>query len=233
MPINIIDVDEFTDPITAPAGADPANAASVVDPIQKLANRTRHIKNRLDLLDVQVDNGEWIYPTPKSRTVVIPVTAWQTGLDTDGSFNQPATWDFFPRLDYAIASKGTVTHRGCAAVALNRYLPHGALITFVEVLVRPGASRSSGSRMKVGLTAHVNKNYATGLADEGTVIDVISAEDDGTANLQGIQLTPSTNRTIFSTVPYILWVWTGTGDTDPDRLYGASVHFADPGPRNI
>lgn len=48
MPVNITDVPIFTDPITAPAGADVADAASVVSPIQKLANRTRYLFNRID-----------------------------------------------------------------------------------------------------------------------------------------------------------------------------------------
>lgn len=79
MPINIIDVDEFTDPITAPAGADPANAASVVDPIQKLANRTRHLLNRalsgyaLSRVVVYEASGIWTKPDGVRAVRVIVV----------------------------------------------------------------------------------------------------------------------------------------------------------------
>jgi hypothetical protein len=48
MPVDITDVSIFTDPITAPAGADTADAASVVAPVQKLSNRTRYLLNRID-----------------------------------------------------------------------------------------------------------------------------------------------------------------------------------------
>lgn len=47
MPQNITDVDEFTDPCTAPADGDTRNAASVLTPFQKLANRTRYLYNVL------------------------------------------------------------------------------------------------------------------------------------------------------------------------------------------
>lgn len=50
MPSNITDVDEFTDPVTAPADGDNADEASFQDPIQDLSNRTRYLKNRTDEL---------------------------------------------------------------------------------------------------------------------------------------------------------------------------------------
>lgn len=48
MTVNITDVDAFTDPVVAPDDTDPATGASVQQPVQALANRTRNLKNRLD-----------------------------------------------------------------------------------------------------------------------------------------------------------------------------------------
>lgn len=47
MPINITDVNEFTDPVQAPDDGDPANGATFQLGIQDLANRTRNLFNRL------------------------------------------------------------------------------------------------------------------------------------------------------------------------------------------
>lgn len=53
MPQNITDVDEFTSPCSAPADGDTRNAASVLTPLQKLANRTRYLYNILTSTGVQ------------------------------------------------------------------------------------------------------------------------------------------------------------------------------------
>jgi len=51
MPSNITDVDAFTDPIVAPADGDSANAATFQAAPQGLANRTRNLKNRVDVIE--------------------------------------------------------------------------------------------------------------------------------------------------------------------------------------
>lgn len=47
MPQDITDNDEFSSPCTAPADSDSRNAASVLNPFQKLANRTRWLYNKI------------------------------------------------------------------------------------------------------------------------------------------------------------------------------------------
>lgn len=51
MPTNLFENATFDDPIAVPIDADPGNAASVQVPFQGLANRTRNLKGRIDLLD--------------------------------------------------------------------------------------------------------------------------------------------------------------------------------------
>lgn len=50
MPVTLTDVDSFDD-VTAPAGSDVRNAASVQVSMQTVANRTRNLKNRVDAAD--------------------------------------------------------------------------------------------------------------------------------------------------------------------------------------
>src|SRR6185295_1478747 len=50
MSANIVDVDAFTSPVVAPTDGDALTAASVIQAIQPLSNRTRNNKNRIDAL---------------------------------------------------------------------------------------------------------------------------------------------------------------------------------------
>jgi len=77
VPVDITDVDEFTDPITAPAGGDVRNSASVVSPVQKLSNRTRYLQNKgYTLKSIQVfstaGGATWTKPA-KVRAVRVTV----------------------------------------------------------------------------------------------------------------------------------------------------------------
>jgi hypothetical protein len=54
MPTNITDVDSF-DTATAPVGSDVRNAASILSPLQKLANRTRYLLNRIPNADPSIN----------------------------------------------------------------------------------------------------------------------------------------------------------------------------------
>lgn len=55
MPITLSDVDSFDD-VTAPAGSDVRNAASIQTSMQTVANRTRNLKNRADGHDASIAN---------------------------------------------------------------------------------------------------------------------------------------------------------------------------------
>jgi hypothetical protein len=60
MPQNITDVSTFTDPIQSVQDGDAANAANFKLAPQGLANRTRHLKNRVDAHDVKLaDKYSW------------------------------------------------------------------------------------------------------------------------------------------------------------------------------
>lgn len=59
----ITDVDQFTEPVRAPADGDPANGETFQDGLQDLANRTRYLKNRVDGHETRVGDLENALPT--------------------------------------------------------------------------------------------------------------------------------------------------------------------------
>lgn len=166
MPIDITDVDIFTDPITAPAGADAANAASIVDPVQKLSNRTRHLYNRFDA------NGDIAYPSTRQ---VLTYLGAQHGTPES-------------RDDFANFGDWWRTLSGVAQLFfdLTARMPRSSRIVRVRLLVRPGAARSPGNRIQAELRSH---QYGVSFGSPSlTHTAEGSEEDDGTTDLQWITL---------------------------------------------
>jgi hypothetical protein len=136
MPVNITDVSTFTDPITAPAGADARTASSVADSIQKLANRTRYLLNQLIAIFGDID----ALHDPVARTV--------RGVALD-----PNTWTS------AVTAFLSTADDAFIAMAVPA-LPPGSEITSVVANVDPGAVRSPGARMSVSLLSQNPTNDA-------------------------------------------------------------------------
>lgn len=64
MPTILTEVDTFSADITVPEGGDDRTSASVNAPFQKLTNRSRNLKNRLDALATEVVSEKFSYGTP-------------------------------------------------------------------------------------------------------------------------------------------------------------------------
>ena len=122
------------------------------------------------------------------------------------------------------------SERQGAVLELNRYLPNGATINDIRVLVQPGAARSGGSRMQVGLYENTTKSWTTPALGTETLIGS-TVEDDGTTGVQAIVL--SALAQALGSDPTVLVVEGSTGDFTPDSIYGVEVDFTDPGPRNF
>lgn len=76
MSTNLTDVDEFTSPVVAPEDNELANAESLIDGLQPLANRTRNLKNRLDTIataSFEVDGSDL---TPLSKLTLAAAQAF-------------------------------------------------------------------------------------------------------------------------------------------------------------
>lgn len=94
MPVTITDVDEFTEPMTAPATGQKANQATFLAGLQAAANRTRNLKNRVEVLEA---GGGTVDPAN-----IDPGTAGQF-LVTLGS---TATWSHYSTLPGIGESEG-------------------------------------------------------------------------------------------------------------------------------
>lgn len=80
MPTNITDADIFTATVVAPADTEPATAASVIQPVQDLADRTRWLKNKVDGIESSVvevvqlsGSGSWAVPSDLTAVTAIVV----------------------------------------------------------------------------------------------------------------------------------------------------------------
>lgn len=179
MPINITDVDTFTDPITAPAGADPASAASIVDVVQKLANRTRWLKNLLDaartFIGISESNRQIRVGAHRAR---VESGAWVPAFIESGLSCVDDT-----------GSTGRRTVRFDASAGVE--LPWKGTVTGVQVQVRPGATRGSASNQMRAILQRVEANPEVMAAVETTLGGTGFVLADNNANLQLIFLTPT------------------------------------------
>lgn len=218
MPVNIVDVDAFTSPVTAPAGADVANAASVVDPVQKLANRTRNLKEIVDPDDDFPGGG-----TLPTRTRTIPLW-FLTQFEATPTQQWKLTNSGFTRESAVNSATGWLPITG-------PWLPHGAVLTKVEVIADPGAARAGANRMLFRLRERT-PNYVTPSVAAPATIGV-DQNDDATANIQVITW-GTLNIAITSGKEIVMNVTAGNdAGTNVDKIESVRVTFTDPGPRNF
>lgn len=163
MATNITDVDEFTDPVTAPADGDAANAATFLAGLQKLSNRTRFLLNKV-----------WV-ATP--ATVVRWVgTGYQSSSDSAAN---EVGWMHL-HADPGIAVSAAPASRAKRLLSFDHVLPNGCTITQVRVRVDPStAQASAGNRMSAQV-------FVNGSA--GTVTSSTKTTDDGTDAAQWITI---------------------------------------------
>jgi hypothetical protein len=230
MPINITDTDEFTATVQAPADGDPHRGASYELSVQQLANRTRNLANRLGEAD---GSGEFVYtnatgtPIAKTRTIVLGCDQLSIPNLT-GDFTSWLRTDNFS-VDLVSASDGVV-----ASLDLNTILPSGAVLNVIEVLVNPGAARTTTNRMEVHLYAFA-MDFATPAAPSPGLVD--SSEDDGTTNLQVVRVPSSGSlaETIDAknSTDWVIKVQSGSDSgSNVDTIHAVRLTFDDPGPRN-
>lgn len=170
MPTNIIDVDEFTDPVTKPVGSDVRDAASFGDPLQKLANRTRWLKNliegyfetdvtlrqiRVGAHRARIENGTWVQALIESGI---------SCTDDTGTGRRQIRFD----------------------VSAGVELPWKGTVTQVALQVRPGGARGDANNQMRAILMRVESNPETMAA----VGSYVLAANNG--DLQQIIITPAT-----------------------------------------
>ena len=163
-------------------------------------------------------NDEHVYPTPPTRTLVIPAIAGQPlnaaawVLATVAAWNSPGVPDQ-------------------TFVAFPIRLPSGSTLTEVRVEVNPAAARASSSRMELQV-GRVVYDYTIG----GVTITQLGStvEDDGTANVQILALTGLTHVVDRSDEQLHVLVRCGNaGGAGADIARAPQLTFTDIGPRNF
>ncbi len=166
MPQNITDVDAFTDPLTAPAGADAADSASILAMAQKIANRT---KNIIERLGSAAGSGEFAYrngagaAVTKTRKLVLPAAE---GTRAAG---------------YGLGSNLEAIERG-----LER-IPEGSVITQIRCKVNPGTAQAVAANRLVIRLYESDPIFGTA-ASVPTDTDVGNATDNGSTGVQIITI---------------------------------------------
>jgi hypothetical protein len=222
MPTNLTDSSTLTDPIQGPADADPQVAASYNLGFQGLANRTRWLADRLGSI---TGLNEWLYPTPKSRTVVFGpldfvASRASAGADPNWFINESDPNRTLSEADVAA---------GRTQTDLRKKVPGGSTIIRMRALVTPASSYSGGDRMLLQLATslpvfgdNVTSDHpaetVTTLGQSSATITVRHSIDSGV-------IAHVVNPLQFAFARII--AGNGTGDL----LAGLQVTFTEPGPR--
>lgn len=210
MPVSITDSSSF-DAITAPAGSDVPNAASVVTPVQNLANRTRF------LLDKAL-GGVTVWPRVGVARIASLASAQPDNTGGTGWFLTRPHWTATTyALQYLICP-------------VNDIIDTGEIITAFDSLLKPGAARNgaggTGDRMFVDL-CYVAHDWLTPAA--GTLTVIGSTHDDGTATDQRCVSSSVTHTVDLALNDYFFRVRAGSdADVHPDLLYALRVNMTKP-----
>jgi hypothetical protein len=154
-------------------------------PLQKIVNRTRWLKDRIESFfpSSGADAGEYLYPAPFTRTFTVDlfegvphstagVPNW--GIPGGVANSQPFTVGANTRK--LLANVGRYQYM----VPLNKYLRHGQYLISLEVMAKPGADPGAGNRMQFGLYRTPDLNYSSP-ANPGAPTNIIGVEIAGTA----------------------------------------------------
>jgi len=226
MPQNITDVSTFTDPVTAPADGDALDAASIItNGIQAAANRTRYL---VDRVGGAAGTGEFGYAdSPRAR-----VRTLSPFMMTEGALG--AGTQFWTVANFASGgtsrARTSQLDRAILVDDVARYLPIGASLTGVEVMVAPGIARATvGDRITVTLTRHT-PDWVTTPSPIPAAVDVFTATDDGLLPAQVIA-SGAIAENISRSVNHVLRIVAGVdAGTNKDDVFAIRLSFTVPGP---
>lgn len=163
MPTNITDSSTFSDPVQIPADGDAVNSAAELLSAQSLANRTRYLKNQIELVDISA--GEFNYRTPAVRLITVPFLAMRAA----GSHLAAIAYDPATGVRYwALSSTNTV-------FLFPITLPKGSTLATVSAKVGQGTAGAPGQ-----MTLKVWKQDDTAVATPATQLGATNTAPAGT-----------------------------------------------------
>lgn len=218
---NLVEVSTFTTPIPVPENGEPVAAEQRDPSLQAFANRTKYLKDHVDPIEARIVVDEWTYPAPKARTIVF-VGAEVFSAGADGT----AGW----RLSGSIL----VSRVDDAQLYFPLRLPHGATLTRVRAMVKPGAARSGGPPSMLVTMSVRDFSVDFGAPGAGSSNILATDSDDGTTNWQLLD-SGVLAVSIASQTGYGVQIQGGDdgGVHVDDTLNAIEIQFTDPGPRNF
>lgn len=226
MPIPTPGVATYHATIDLPAGSDAPTRASIADPLEQLADRTRHI----------VTNFAYIGENPRQVTFgPVGGSSGSLCLDTSTTLLAPVSLDdgWRPHSDATTGlSKGYVRCGKFGTDYLFDLTPHlrtGMVLTSLLVYVKPGFAMAT---IADRITARVT--YTIPGIDGETSIN--SAYVDGTSAAQTITVPLLSEVVTRVSRYYMVHVTSSQSSQDyPDEIRGFALVFTEPagmGPRN-
>lgn len=216
--------------VTVPDDADALNAASVTAAgvgFQELANRTNNLVNRLGGAS---GASEWEYrnaagsPLIKTRKRIISPIDF-----AHGTLQVIATGQYFTLASFSNSfSLTSQQDRARIVCDVSKWLPIGAQLTEVEVLLKPGTARAAaGDRMFLDVSSST-PDFATPAIPPGA--QLANVTDDGTANNQVITSGALTEN-IVRTKQVLVLVRCGVdAGTNKDTIHSVRLSFTVVGP---
>lgn len=216
MPTDIVDVSTFTDPITTPSGGDVRDSASVAQVAQKLANRTRFLKDKYGSSgDLLLNDGAGNHPQVDRY---ISAARARPQIDSAGL----AAW-FSVGVGAETRMQSRV-NRGTLQFhfVVGADIPSAGKILAVAIELKPGAARASTSNR---MFCQIRKvTFASGTWTDAALtvnVSATDAKDDGTTNEQEVDLSVvSGSQTIDPTASYYVRVDAGNDGASNQDVVG-------------
>jgi hypothetical protein len=219
MPVNITDVDTFTDPIVAPADSDPADRTYVLTIAQGLANRTRSLVNRYG-----TDNVPLLSPVP-DITRVLSLLGGKSLTTTPGGVPH---WDLVSSVSgyrfESTANDGDIlfpVNDALCGVSIDGATTFGTItIKSVNVYWRNGAARTGSDRPQISLI----KQTAVAGVYTSTVVDSVFGPASASPAEHSTTLTLGTPQAMGHLEDYFVKVTAGNdGASNADYIYRVMV----------
>lgn len=216
MPANITPVATWDTPQTV-VGADVANAASIENVAQRLADRDEYLKKY-----ALEDSTAW----PRTaRLLRVPLELGRAIYSHDWRFNETDPYDSANR-----AALDAYTNSGLISFPLTSVLRVGMTITGVTIMARAAAARTGGNRITIDLRKQEHNTVAATVYASTSV----ATGTGGTSSARELISTGAISEVVATGFEYRLIVKAGNdASTNHDQVLDVFLIVTDPGPRNV
>jgi hypothetical protein len=202
----LTETSEHTADVTVPEDSDPRTAASVEGAFQKLTNRSKKAKDRIDTVVAMLSPSPG---TAKTKFLMLPAMPQQS----------VATGWYFGFS----GMRWTADTNSAILIFPLDVLPPGSTITEVEALVDPGDTTGT---MSLELRRSIEDFAGATVAQSSPGAAVFS---DGTADAQVLSIGSLSEVVGADRQLFALVTASNNAGTEEDFCYGIKIHYTDPG----